>query len=58
MLEVSVVFARDMFDSSLLRLFIRIDIGIVGRVFTNGPGDMGSIPGRIIPKSLKMVLLA
>ena len=26
------------------------------RVFTNGPGDMGSIPGRIILKTLKMVL--
>ena len=25
-------------------------------MFTNGPGDMGSIPGRIIPKTLKMVL--
>ena len=31
-------------------------IGLVGRVFTNGPGDLGSIPGRIIPKTLKMVL--
>ena len=28
----------------------------VGRVFANGPGDLGSIPGRVIPKSLKMVL--
>ena len=28
----------------------------VGRVFTNGPGDLGSIPGRVIPKTLKMVL--
>ena len=25
-------------------------------MFTNGPGDMGSIPGRVIPKTLKMVL--
>ena len=31
-------------------------IGLVNRVFTNGPGDRGSIPGRIIPKTLKMVL--
>ena len=31
-------------------------IGLVGRVFTNGPGDLGSIPGRVIPKTLKMVL--
>ena len=26
------------------------------RVFTNGPGDLGSIPGRVIPKIQKMVL--
>ena len=31
-------------------------ISLVGRVFTNGPGDLGSIPGRVIPKTLKMVL--
>ena len=30
--------------------------GLVGRVFPNGPGDLGSIPRRVIPKSLKMVL--
>ena len=27
-----------------------------GRVFANGPGDLGSIQGRVIPKTLKMVL--
>ena len=26
------------------------------RVFTNGPGDQGSIPGQFIPKTQKMVL--
>ena len=31
-------------------------IGLVGRVFANDPGDWGSIPGRVIPKTLKMVL--
>ena len=31
-------------------------IGLVGRVFTNGLEDLGSIPGRVIPKTLKMVL--
>ena len=31
-------------------------IGLGGRVFANGPGDLGSIPGRVIPKTLKMVL--
>ena len=25
-------------------------------VFANGPGDLGSIPGRVIPKNQKMVL--
>ena len=31
-------------------------IGLVSRVFTNGPGDLVSIPGRIISKTLRMVL--
>ena len=31
-------------------------INIIGRVFANGPGDLGSIPVRVIPKTLKMVL--
>ena len=31
-------------------------ISLVGRVFANGLGDLGSIPGRVIPKTLKMVL--
>ena len=31
-------------------------IGLVGRVFANGPEYLGSIPGRVIPKTLKMVL--
>ena len=39
-----------------LKSCIYIYIGLVGRVFANGPGDLGSIPGRVIPKTLKMVL--
>ena len=31
-------------------------IGLVGRVFANGLGDRGSNLGRVIPKTLKMVL--
>ena len=31
-------------------------ISVEGRVFTNGPGDLGSIPGRVIPKTLKILL--
>ena len=28
------------------------------RVFANGPGDLGSIQGRVIPKTQKMVFYA
>ena len=31
-------------------------IGLVGRVFADGPWEWGSIPGRVIPKTQKMVL--
>ena len=31
-------------------------IGLVGGEFANGPGDRGSIPYRVIPKTQKMVL--
>ena len=31
-------------------------ISLVDWVFANGPGDLGSIPGRVIPETLKMVL--
>ena len=31
-------------------------IGLVGRVFSNGPEDRDSIPGCVISKTLKMVL--
>ena len=34
-------------------IYIYIYIGLVGRVFINGPRDLGSIPGRVIPKTLK-----
>ena len=35
---------------------INRDIGPAVRVFANGLGGLGSIPGRVIPKTLKMVL--
>ena len=35
---------------------IRKYIGLGVRVFANGLGDLGSIPGRVIPKTQKMVL--
>ena len=31
-------------------------IGLMGRLFANGPGDLRLIPGRVIPKTQKMVL--
>ena len=31
-------------------------IGIMVRLFANGPGDRGSIPDRVIPMTQKMVL--
>ena len=31
-------------------------IGIMVRAFANGPGDQGSDPGRVLPKTQKIVL--
>ena len=31
-------------------------IGLMSRVFANGSGDLGSIPGRVKPKTQKIVL--
>ena len=33
-------------------------IGLVGRVFANGSGDLRSVPGHVIPNTFKMVLNA
>ena len=32
------------------------DISLMSRAFTNSPGDQGSTPGQVIPKTEKMVL--
>ena len=37
-------------------LFLHAYIGLVGRVFVNGPEGLCSIPGVVITKTLKMVL--
>ena len=37
-------------------VYLYIYIGPAVRVFANGTGDLGSIPGRVIPKTLKMEL--
>ena len=34
----------------------KLHFSLVGRVFSNGPEDFGSISGHVIPKTLKMVL--
>ena len=47
------------FSRYILQLFSLTyiqDIGMMVRVFANGPEDLGSIPGRVIPKTQKMVL--
>ena len=41
---------------TILKTIFAPDIGQAVRVFTNSPGDLGSIPGRVIPKTQKMVL--
>ena len=36
--------------------YVKDGIGLVGRVLANGPGDLGTIRGRFLPKNLKMAL--
>ena len=36
--------------------YLGLDIGMMVRMFANGSGDLGSKPGRVIPKTEKMVL--
>ena len=44
------------FKDIINKLSVNRVIGLIGRVFANDPGDWGSIPGRVIPKTQKMVL--
>ena len=41
-----------------IHVCVYIYIGLMSRAFANGPEDRGSIPGRLIPKTQKMVLYA
>ena len=41
---------------NLIHKIYSLLIGLTGRLFANGPGDLGSIPRRIIPRTFKMVL--
>ena len=46
----------DFDGKSICELFFAKVKELVGRVFTNDPGDWSSIPGRVISKTLKIVL--
>ena len=41
---------------SISLLLLNRAIGLMSTVFANGPEDLGSIPGQVIPKIPKMVL--
>ena len=42
-------------DNVIIQIFFHLLV-IKEVTFANDPGDLGSIPGRVIPKTLKMVL--
>ena len=39
-----------------LLFMVHLAIGLMSRLFAYGPGDRGSIPGQVMPKTQKMVL--
>ena len=47
---------NNLFTIKWFQVIIPRLIGLVGRVFANGSGDLCSILGPVIPKTLKMVL--
>ena len=49
---------KKIYKSSIIYNYNTINnrvLGIMARVFANGPGDRGSIPGQAIPKTFKRV---
>ena len=45
------------YSKKLYRIYYALPaIGLMCRVFANGPGDQGSIPGQVIPKTQNMEL--
>ena len=56
---ISVILLKNCEDLSETYIFEKYSfhldqlIGLVSKVFANGPGDLSSIPGRVIPKTLK-----
>ena len=53
--DTSVIKLETIFAYCFFYLVYRL-IGLVDRVFANGPGDWGLIPGWVIPKTQKIVL--
>ena len=51
-----VVHNDNKFGYVIMSLVILILVSLFNRVFANGPGNWGSVPGRVIPKTLKVVL--
>ena len=62
---ISVLNKKRIFSLSANQIFIKTifvkskvwPIGIMVRVFVNGPRDRSSVPGRVIPKTLKKYLI-
>ena len=48
-------FPQNVLINYIFNIYV-LDIDIMVRVFANGPGDLGLVPGRIIPKTQKMVV--
>ena len=44
-----------LYNTNLSEFFSWTLLGLLSWVFANGPEDLGSIPARFIPKTLKMV---
>ena len=60
-LSINLVRTRDMLLKPVRKLMISnsiTDIGLMIRVFANDPGDLRSIPGRVIPKIATWCLFA
>ena len=56
LIKVSIIFAGifRLLYKQLPRRYQRDTLNDMGRVFTNGPQDQGSIQGRVVPKTQKM----
>ena len=54
--ELPILLASKMMSNVFWHPVYILLIGLADSVFTNGPGDLGSTTGRVIPKTPKMVL--